>query len=277
MGGAVGRLSPVGSPAAGATSLEALGDLVRPLSARSIVASVLLGTHPPRLSGRHLIALSARFGVTEGTTRVALSRMADRGELTNDDGTYELAGPLLARQRRQELQRRPAPAEPWDGRWEQAVVIATGRSATDRNRLRRALTAAGLGELREGVWLRPANLAKRASATMAPGMDGHLLWGLVELADHREAAALAAQLFDLDRWAGTTRLLLAALDHHRPQDDLATGFRLAAAVLQHLVHDPVLPAELAPPDWPGAGLRLRYDDYEAEVQDELRALFRALI
>ena len=36
------------------------------------------------------------FGVAEGTARVALSRMVDRGELRSGSGVYELAGRVRA-------------------------------------------------------------------------------------------------------------------------------------------------------------------------------------
>ena len=44
----------------------------RPLTARSIIASTLLGTHPPVLRGQLMVRLVELFGVPEGTTRVAL-------------------------------------------------------------------------------------------------------------------------------------------------------------------------------------------------------------
>ena len=69
----------------------AIESLLRPLSARSLVASALLGTHPPALRGALLVAFGKRFGINDGTIRVALSRMVDRGELTNREGVYTLA------------------------------------------------------------------------------------------------------------------------------------------------------------------------------------------
>src|SRR3954454_24360742 len=90
---------------------------LRPLSARSVVASVLLGTHPPRLSAAALVELCGRFGITGGTTRVALSRMVTAGELAADDGHYRLIGQeLLSRQRSQDDALDP-PALPWAGDW----------------------------------------------------------------------------------------------------------------------------------------------------------------
>ncbi len=75
----------------------------RPLTARSLIASTLLGTHPPVLPGRLLVRLGELFGIAEGTTRVALSRMVAAGELETEDGRYRLVGAaLLARQAAQE-------------------------------------------------------------------------------------------------------------------------------------------------------------------------------
>src|SRR4051812_7185840 len=81
-----------------------VGDVAgRPLTARSIVASMLLGMDPPESSGRMLVRSGELFGVAEGTVRTALSRMLAAGELeTAGDGRYRLAGPLLARQARQQ-------------------------------------------------------------------------------------------------------------------------------------------------------------------------------
>ncbi|MBL8774902.1 MAG: hypothetical protein JNK12_03175 [Acidimicrobiales bacterium] len=131
----------------------------RPLTARSVIASTLLGTTPPRLPGRLLVRAGALFGLAEGTVRTALSRMVAAGELVAADGTYTLAGPLLARQARQDESRRAVVgAEPWDGTWAVAVVDGEPRPAPQRVELRTAATALRLAELREGVWLRPDNL-----------------------------------------------------------------------------------------------------------------------
>src|SRR5687768_12666734 len=89
----------------------------RPLSARSVVASILLGTRPPELPGRLLVRAGELFGITEGTTRVALSRMVASGELeATGDGRYRLAGRLLERRARQDESRQP-PARRWNGDW----------------------------------------------------------------------------------------------------------------------------------------------------------------
>ena len=48
----------------------------------------------------------------------------------------------------------------WGGEWEMVVITATGRGPAERADLRSRLTALRLAELREGVWLSPANLTR---------------------------------------------------------------------------------------------------------------------
>ena len=42
-------------------------------------------------------------------------------------------------------------------------------------------------------------------------------------------------------------------------------FTVAAAMVRHLLTDPVLPAELLPADWPGGDLRAAYTNFAAEL------------
>ncbi|MGH3648855.1 MAG: PaaX family transcriptional regulator C-terminal domain-containing protein [Micromonosporaceae bacterium] len=225
--------------------------LLRPVSARSALLSMLLGAHPPTLPGRELIAAVGLVGVAEPTARVALSRMVAAGDVTRDDGRYTLSDRLLARQRRQDAAV-VAATRPWHGDWELVVVTATGRSAADRAALRTELTGLRMAELREGVWMRPDNLTR-------PWPDGR-----TEVARHltvrpvEHPVGLARELWELNRWATHGRSLLELLDS---TDDPATRFAAIAMSVRHLLTDPVLPAELLPPDWPGTRLRTAYAEY----------------
>ncbi|MFC7583725.1 hypothetical protein ACFQYP_08080 [Nonomuraea antimicrobica] len=88
------------------------------LSARSAVLSALLGSHPPRLSARHLVRIGALFGIAEGTVRVALSRMVATGDLLQSGGRYTLSERLVERQARQDESRDPTPGPGTArGRW----------------------------------------------------------------------------------------------------------------------------------------------------------------
>jgi len=251
--------------------LSALG--LRPLSARSVVASVLLGTHPPRLSAAALVELCGRFGISGGTTRVALSRMVSAGVLAAEDGFYLLTGvDLLSRQRTQDDALEP-PSAGWAGAWRMAVVVSSGRTAAERIELRRAFTEARFAEWREGVWLRPDNLGPPPAALV----DGSPVRWLSVHPDG-DPAALAAELWDLAAWSTQGEALLAA-GPEEPGDlvasppEWATGvFAAAAATLRHLRTDPLLPAALLPPDWPADDLRARYARYLRAIQHLVRHL-----
>ncbi|MEV7323208.1 PaaX family transcriptional regulator C-terminal domain-containing protein [Streptomyces sp. NPDC093970] len=237
-------------------SAEPAGVDLRPLSARSVVLSVLLGTHPPRLPVKDLVRLVEPFGVGGSALRAALSRMTAAGDLRRtDDAVYGLSDRLLARQRRQDEAVRPR-TRAWHGDWEMLVITATGRGPAERAELRTRLARLRLAELREGVWLRPANLTRPLPAEV------------LEIAEPctarpaRPAAELAATLWPLNTWAATARALLAhAAGAHRPSD----RFTLFAAAVRHLLTDPVLPPELLPADWPGDRLRGAYAAYRAEL------------
>ncbi|QYC43326.1 hypothetical protein Nocox_28710 [Nonomuraea coxensis DSM 45129] len=227
------------------------------LSARSAVLSALLGSHPPRLPARHLVRIGALFGVAEGTVRVALSRMVAAGDLVQEDGFYTLSPRLIERQARQDESRDPR-TRPWDGTWEVAVVTAERRAPADRVALRHAMTALRLAELREGTWMRPANLVRSAWPEVVTAQ--------CTLIDGRPRRDPTPLLWDLDGWAAEARRLEGALER---ADGLAEGFLVSAAVLRHLLADPLLPPELLPAGWPGAELRARYDAFDARYREVL--------
>ena len=101
----------------------------------------------------------------------------------------------------------------------------------------------------------------------------------VELMTARPAdvRALAGRLWDLPAWSDRARDLLGPSAPCTPDgpEALAPGFELSAAVLRHLQADPLLPAELLPDDWPGAGLRATYDEWDARYRTTLRQWSRA--
>ncbi|MCU1453823.1 MAG: PaaX protein C-domain protein [Acidimicrobiales bacterium] len=248
----------------------------RALTARSVIASTLLGVHPPRLPTRVLVGSGRLFGIADGTTRVAISRMVAAGELVPDGDGHRLGGPLLERQVRQEASRLGATA-PWSGRWRTAIVVGDARAAAARSELRRAMAALRLAELREGVWLRPDNLAASGSPEAEAVATAQCRW-LTSTPD--DGAALAAELWDLPGWASRAGELDERLRHLEDPlaggdpEALPAGFVLSAAVLRHLQADPLLPASLLPADWPGPALRERYEHYDAAFKGALRAWHR---
>lgn len=249
-----------------------------PLPARSVLASVLLGTDPPWLPTPLLVRTTALFGISEGATRTALSRMVSAGEAVGEDGGYRLAGRLVDRQARQAASRR-AETLPWDGRWELATVERdTARAAADRAALREALTALRLAELREGLWGRPDNLPPDRGGEAATVAQRWCRWWR---GARPQPVPDADQLWDLAGWATTSTALrdqMAELVETLEVGDpvaLAPGFVTSAAVLRHLQADPLLPDPLLPADWPGDVLRADYDRYDRAYRAVLRAWFAA--
>ena len=256
---------------------DLIGD--RPLSARSVLATALLGADQPHLTAGELVEIASLFGISDGAARTCLWRMVSTGELTSDDGIYTLAGRLLERRQRVDEASRidDLTLSPWDGTWELAVVSLERRSAAHRLALRKAATALHLGELREGVWIRPDNLDRDRLPTLRAVLDRQCV--------HFHGAATDApaenvrSLFSLDDWAvDARRLTLAMRDELDIEaagaDDFTYQFALSVTVVRHLQLDPLLPAELIPREWPGHALRSTYRRFDEVFKQRLNNAFR---
>jgi phenylacetic acid degradation operon negative regulatory protein len=224
------------------------------MTARSVVLSVLLGAHPAWASASDLIRLTADFGIREPTLRVALTRMVGTGDLVRSADGYRLSERLLTRQRRQDDALDPR-QQRWDGSWTTLVITTVGTDARTRASLRTTLQDKRFAELREGVWMRPANLEPEWTDALRARMR-------VLRSRDDDPAGLTAQLWDLPTWVATGRRLL---DDMSAATDVPRRFVAAAGMVRHLLTDPVLPEELLPDDWPGAELRSAYHDFAAEL------------
>ena len=222
------------------------------MTARSVVLSVLLGAHPAWATAAELVRLTDDFGIKETTLRVALTRMVGAGDLVRSDDGYRLSDRLLGRQRRQDDALHP-PIREWDRSWITVVVTAVGTDARTRATLRTAMLHSRFGELREGVWLRPGNLVTE----LPDEVRGRVR---VLRASDDAPAELAATLWDLPAWSKAGHRLLRDMDRAA---GIPERFAVAAAMVRHLLTDPVLPADLVPADWPADQLRLAYADFAA--------------
>ena len=214
----------------------------RPLSTRSLLLSLLLGTHPPELSAERLVAFGERFGIRPGTVRTTLSRMVANGDLTTSDADYRLSERLTGRQREQDLGQRADDdaRDRWDGTWWTAIVVGSERSMTDRRHFRAAMVGARMGELRPDIWMRPANLPAPDDASIVVTRGDLVMGDAVDLCDRlwdvdrleRAAAELSDGLDTLDE-------LLAADHRHLP-----LAFDVSAVCVRFLRAEPRLPAAL---------------------------------
>jgi phenylacetic acid degradation operon negative regulatory protein len=255
----------------------------RPLTARSVLASVLLGADEPRLPVALLVAAASLFGISTGAARTCLWRMVSDGELTTDNGCYSLAGHLLERRHRVDDAARAddATARRWDGSWELAVVSLERRPAADRLELRKAAQALHLAEIREGVWIRPDNLDPQRLPSSRAVLDQQCVH--FHRAESDITVDTAKSLFSLDRWAHDATRLSAAM-----HDEVAAGpeqldeliatltyqFALSISVVRHLQLDPVLPATLLPKHWPAPELRTTYRHFDHTFKLRMNRVFQ---
>ena len=224
------------------------------MTARSVVLSVLLGAHPARATAAELLRLTDGFGIRETTLRVALTRMVAAGDLVRSADGYRLSDRLLARQGRQDEALDPR-TRPWDGTWITLVVTAVGLAAPARAAFRKELQDLRFAELREGVWLRPDNLCLE--------LPGPVRDRVRVLRSHDDnPSELAGRLWDVSAWSRTGHRLLREM---ADAEDVPARFGVAAAMVRHLLTDPVLPAELLGADWPGMQIRAAYADFVAEM------------
>lgn len=239
-------------------ALDLILDHVRAEPSRtwSIIVSIYGDAIVPRGGSVWLGTLLAFFkgmDITDGVVRTAMSRLAADGWLTRAkvgrNSFYRLADKgreTFARATAHIYRHRPPP---WPGHFTMVLV-----EPQDREVARAALEAAGFGMPVPGVFIAPAGtpVPEAAEAGLrleASGSDeaqralAARAWRLAEMAeDYRRFIAVFAPL---DR----------ALDGRETLGDLDA--MIARVLLIHeyrrvVLRDPVLPAAVLPPDWPGA-------------------------
>lgn len=230
----------------------------RPLSARSVILSVLLAAHPPEAPVADVVNIAEAFGIQPVATRVALTRMVAAGDLDRTSATYRLSPRLLVRQGRQDRLLAAAAIEPWDNRWRMVAVASSGESAAVRAAGRVCLREQRFAELREGLWLRPDNLGRDLPPALMPWVQT-----FTAIPDENPQS-LAQRLFDVDTWIETAGELAAGMQRASSPIDRIT---VAAAMVRHLLTDPLLPAQLLDRGWPGPLLRASYAAYQNELID----------
>ena len=261
-----------------------VSDLVgnRPLSARSVLASALLGADQPRLPVGPLIAMASLFGISEGAARTCLWRMVSAGELISDGGTYALAGRLVERRERVDDASRvdDVAAGGWDSTWELAIVSLERRPVADRLDLRKAATALHLAELREGVWIRPDNLDPQRLPGCRAVLDQqctHFHGATTEIGAEAMRSLFSASM----KWAEDAQdphrgdVRRARCDRTHFFDILHIDqFALSIAVVRHLQLDPLLPAELLPHPRGRGALRSSYRRFDQAFKKRLNEFLR---
>ncbi|WP_040733156.1 PaaX family transcriptional regulator C-terminal domain-containing protein [Nocardia tenerifensis] len=227
---------------------------VRKLTARSAILSALLGAHPAEAPVSWIVSVAEELGLQQSAVRVALTRMVAMGDLERAPGVYRLSDRLIERQRRQDAAVSPV-VKTWDGEWYLAVVTVVGEDAAARTAFRDTMRARKLGELREGVWTRPANIE------IALGPEASRRVSVFTATPRESPVAMAESLFAPRIWAREAESLLREF---ASSTSLRERFEVAAAAVRHILDDPLLPDPLLPADWPGSRLRDEYAAFRTE-------------
>ncbi|WP_114313674.1 PaaX family transcriptional regulator [Thermus caldifontis] len=230
------------------------------MRARSTLFTIFLEyVYPERRAPvRDLIAMMEVLGFSEAAVRAALSRSAKRGWVEPrrlGRLAYYALSDRVYWQVRQVRKRLYDPPIPWDGRF--LLVLPEGlRERGERERFRREMALLGYGSLQSGVYL---------GAGVDPTATRELLafYGISATlfqAEHLGPKEVVLRAFPLQEASAHYQTLFASLPP-APEDPL-----LAFRTLTRLVHemrkllflDPLLPAELLPPGFPGPSARERF-------------------
>jgi phenylacetic acid degradation operon negative regulatory protein len=246
-----------------------------PPKAKSLVVTVWGDSIAPHggtiwLSG--LIQLLEPFGVNERLVRTSVYRLAQEGWLAaRQDGRRSLY--RLTRQglrRFEHAYRRiyaPPATDPWDGGWHLVIVPPAAIDESSRRELRKELEWDGFGVLGPGLFARPARPGDESAlneTTRALGIAGHV--AVVTARTLRRGAGSIASLtkdcWDLKSVAAAYRGFFARFQsvagalaqgaEPTPQQCFVLRTLLIHEFRRVTLHDPQLPAELLPSNWPEA-------------------------
>ena len=205
---------------------------------------------------------------------MALSRMAAAGELEAVDGSYELAGRLLARQTRQ-LASRAAKTGTWTGAGSPAVVTVERRSAADRTAWRSAMSGGAWPSCAKACGCDPTTSvrSKRCPTTWTSTAPGCTTPTPRRAVARPHAVGPGRVGRPAGRPARGIRPLLRPLDRH----DTGAGVRASSCRPRCCATSK--PTRSCPPSCcPGAGPALRsateYDRFDAAYRAVLREWFR---
>ncbi len=220
-------------------------------SPTSLILDLLRSARSRPYAAGALIEAGALFGFSENTIRVTLSRLASRGTIDSPSrGRYQLSRQTDALNEFVERWRLgEARVRPWQpGQW---LFAHPGPAAAGSHW---ALTALGFRAIRDGLWVRPDNLALSLSELrtlgggIGLGADVLLLAGIPEGEPVPDAWAAVWRPDQLGAGYRQTRERLEAsasgLADLPPEQARVECFRLGGEAIHRLAKDPLLPAEL---------------------------------
>lgn len=241
-----------------------------PPKARSLIVTVWGDAIAPHggsvwLSG--LIRLLAPFGINERLTRTSVYRLVREGWLAaRQDGRRSLYRLTPEGSRRFEHAYRriyAPPADRWDGGWDVVVAPPKAIAKRARHNLRKELGWEGFGALGPWLFVRPSGSAVAALTDTIRALHTERQIAVLaarDVAGAQPLGAFARECWNLQSVAAEYRRFIARFGRVIRAFDDGTGHPKQCFVVRTLLihefrrvslHDPQLPAELLPADWPG--------------------------
>lgn len=249
-----------------------------------------------------LINLLAPFQMSDRLVRTSVFRLADEGWLeARREGRRSLYSLTPAGLRRVEHAYRRIYARPdlrWEGEWTLVIAAPEATSPAERAALRKELLWEGFSAIAPGVFVRPAanpesldeilvrsRLARKIFVCKARDLDlpesgagskSRPLRDFVEQGWELDAVIEGYQQF-VGRFGKLEKLLHGDTAIH-PEQSFVIRTLLMHAFRRIQLHDPLLPLELLPPDWPGTAAyelcRRIYLHTYAAAEEYLLAMLR---
>jgi phenylacetic acid degradation operon negative regulatory protein len=275
----IARTTPIALTAA--AELVARFRRQRPLRGGSLIVTLFGDAIMPRggaIALGSLIELAAPFGLNERLVRTAAARLAHEGWLESRRAgklsEYHLSKNGRARFAEATKRIYSEPDTNWSGRW--TLLVVPPMRAAERNKIREELVWRGFGEISANVFAHP----EMDSQALRSQRDADGLLSKVVAFDAslgREDAPqrlvdLGWDLADLglryQRFVARFALLQAELKRRRdiePRDCFLVRTLLIHEYRRLHLRDPLLPAQLLRPNWPGAQAAVLCRDIYARV------------
>ncbi|GAB3892996.1 PaaX family transcriptional regulator C-terminal domain-containing protein [Microbispora bryophytorum] len=248
--------------------------------------TTLLGDYwisrPEQLPSAALVRLTEEFGVSAVAARAALSRLTKRdllesskiGRRTYYRLTDRAAAVML--EGRQRIMSFGLEQGAWDGRWVMAAFSISEEQRDLRHALRARLRWLGFAPLYDGLWVSPTADADSAAKVLA---ELEIPTSTIFRAEALDLAGMRApqEAWDFDQLRRTYEGFVAQYSPLLQRVRKGVVGSSEALVARTGImdtwrtfpnHDPDLPAELLPADWPRAAAR----DLFVEIYDTLGPL-----
>lgn len=247
-----------------------------PPRAKSLCVTLLgdaIGPHGGRIWLSDLIELVTPLGINERLLRTSVFRLVAQGWLQSERhgrrSLYRLSeqGEDLTRQASSRIYEGSPPQ--WEGDWTLVILPRFGNgSMSKRSEVRRELIWAGFGAIAPGIFALPRNQADVAQKVLnkLKLSNNALVLGAHDMNENKGLAisSLISQCWDLEgvarqyqEFSDTFGPMLAAIgDNIRPSQAFAVRALTIHEWRRIVLHDPQLPNQMLPPDWPGHAARV---------------------